>query len=222
MLEDGYFLRRSPAQIIADVSTITLAEISRWSREELLRVGWLNNPIVDILYSLTSAGVWIPNTDSSGYKLVSDSLTLDTVAKAGYQIANRTIGTGYYATSTPALYAKKRIIRAMFTSAADGTIASDPELVPALAGYYGIGHILSIHAAAASGAAPIFEIQEGATEIMKLATAQFEQYKPIKTLSDVYFYIGTDNTAISLDGSGCSGLGNAVVYTMWIEYWYET
>ena len=134
-----------------------------------------------------------------------------------------TVTYPYPATQNGITAAKRCIRKVIFTSAADGTIATDPELIAAVAGFYGIGRIISIQAQAASGAAPIFEIQEGATEICKIATAQFEANKPLNAnFGDHYFYIGTDNTAISLDGSGCSGLGNAVVYHMWVEYWYET
>jgi hypothetical protein len=36
------------------------------SVEELLKIGWLNNPIVDKLYKLGSSGLWIPAEQNAG------------------------------------------------------------------------------------------------------------------------------------------------------------
>ena len=66
-LPKDYFRDKNPADIIAKVATITLANISLLGAPELERIGWLNNPIVDKLYSLTSAGQWVVRVDASGY-----------------------------------------------------------------------------------------------------------------------------------------------------------
>lgn len=224
-LPDNYFRRFTPAELIAAIaaSQPTLAQLSLENAGELERIGWTNNPIVDILYSLTSAGVWIARVDASGKQLISDTTQQTYQVMQLSQGGQPTITYPYPATQNGITAAKRCIRKVIFTSAADGSIATDPELVAAVASFYGVGRIISIQALAASGAAPVFEIQEGATEICKIATAQFEANKPLNAnFGDQYFYIGTDNTAISLDGSGCSSLGNAVTYHMWIEYWYET
>jgi len=75
-LPDNYFRMLSPADIIAKVATITLANISLWGTEELERIGWLNNPVIDILYSMTSTGVWIARTDTSGLVAEANSSTI--------------------------------------------------------------------------------------------------------------------------------------------------
>ncbi|MEA3560055.1 MAG: hypothetical protein U9R75_12450 [Candidatus Thermoplasmatota archaeon] len=76
MVEYGYLMGKSPADIIAFVAQRTLAEISTMSADALEHIGWFYrpdpngpyyvNPVVNILYSLTSAGIWIARTDASG------------------------------------------------------------------------------------------------------------------------------------------------------------
>ena len=72
-LPDNYFREASPSDIIAKVGVIQLSNISMLGPDELIRIGWLNNPIIDILYSMTSAGVWIARTDSSGQPKVVEA-----------------------------------------------------------------------------------------------------------------------------------------------------
>jgi len=72
-LPKGYLYSLNPAQLIAWVGTVTLANISLYTTEFLQYIGWYNNPVVDKLYSLTyPGGVWIANRDASGQMLVSE------------------------------------------------------------------------------------------------------------------------------------------------------
>jgi hypothetical protein len=131
-LPDNYFGRLSPAGIISAVSTITLAAISTWSIDELKRVGWLNNPIVDILYSMTSAGVWIARTDASGYQQVADTATKTNLVAFGYQGANPMVGA-CSTSSTVAAVMQHKIAQIPLTEAG-GSIAATA-IVTGIASY---------------------------------------------------------------------------------------
>ena len=90
-MEDNWYLTHKPFEIIAQVATTTLAVISKFNPQELIRIGWLVvdkngkigvNPVIDILYSMTSAGVWIARTDASG--LVEEANSLDIYTRTVY------------------------------------------------------------------------------------------------------------------------------------------
>jgi hypothetical protein len=74
-LEQDWFRHHTPAEIVTMVATVTLATISTWTEERLDYLGWTNNPIIEILYSMTSAGVWVARTNSLGYPQVADPTT---------------------------------------------------------------------------------------------------------------------------------------------------
>jgi len=214
---DNWFREVSPADIISRIGTVTLANISLLGTEELLRIGWLNNPVIDILYSMTSAGVWVAKTDSSG--VVTTKLNgaqqnyLASIAKYGYQgVAAPDMGSS--------LNQAHRLGSVSFVSNAGGTIDTDPELVPALAGYYGVCRFIAIVCDDAT--TPVFEVQEGTTGLANNQSPGVLVANVNKAFDENYLWGGTDNTALSIDGSDCSDLGNAKNYTIYFEYWYET
>lgn len=86
-LRDGYLYELTPAELISWVSTVTLARISEMTNAELIRIGWLGNPLVDILYSMTSAGVWIARTDASGRLTEANSGDILSGLNAGWRPA---------------------------------------------------------------------------------------------------------------------------------------
>ena len=66
----GALLRMDAAELIAFVNVVTLAEISSWSAQDLVDIGWMDSissrTSLFGLYELTSAGQWILVKDASG------------------------------------------------------------------------------------------------------------------------------------------------------------
>lgn len=127
--------------------------------------------------------------------------------------------TGYVSSNTTWSQHAKKWNHVEFDSTAGGSIDSDPELVPAKAGYYGVIDKLLI--IPASQQTPVFEIQEGSTQIGQTVSPGQVGAACVGEI-DAPRFGGTDNTALSFDGSGCSGLGNAVSYDVFVVYHYET
>jgi len=71
-LKDGYLYDLTPAELIAWVAQVTLATISTYTTRELIRIGWYNNPVVDKLYKLGSAGTWVVGVSTTGKAIVYD------------------------------------------------------------------------------------------------------------------------------------------------------
>lgn len=137
-LPDNYFRELPPAALITAVGSITLATISTWDVKELQRLGWLNNPIIDILYSMTSAGVWIARTDASGYPKMGDYYNNSSHVANQYSLESiRNDEHVTYQTISDSTKGKlwKRVIQIPLTEAA-GSIAATP-IVPALASFKG-------------------------------------------------------------------------------------
>lgn len=55
----------------------TLAQVSAMAVEEQIRIGWMDNPAIDTLYSMTSSGVWVARTDASGQQKVLEASGAD-------------------------------------------------------------------------------------------------------------------------------------------------
>ena len=131
-ISNGALRRYSAAELIAFVTRTTLAEISTWSSYELQRIGWTDNPIVDILYSMTSAGVWEAKTDPS---LNLSFVRWDYQNNIGLLSARPTIQTNYQS-SVECIRAIRQLTWIPGTLVA-GALA-DQQIWPALAGYYGV------------------------------------------------------------------------------------
>ena len=99
-MPDNWFKEHSPADIVSKVGEITLAVISEWSDEELRRIGWLDNLIIDRLFSMTSAGVWNYRVSSSGeYSIVIDGRVSDIMSGVATQeVASRQLNNEGYTT----------------------------------------------------------------------------------------------------------------------------
>jgi len=66
-LKPDWFREHTPAEIIAKVAVITLAEISRWTPEYLDELGWTDNPIISLMYQLNvTTGIWVSRATSDG------------------------------------------------------------------------------------------------------------------------------------------------------------
>jgi len=199
-----------------------LANISLWGPDELERVGWLNNPVIDILYSMTSAGVWIARTDSTGKVEEKNS----NVAKnyAGYvrnfarQSARASVG-GNFLVDAEAENSQPRLDVINFTSNAGGTLDADVDLQVALAGYYGVVELRFIRCN--SGETPTFVVQDDDGAVATITTETLTANVNSISTQGLHLYSGTDNKGLFIDTTS-SNLGNAKEYWIEIYKWYET
>jgi hypothetical protein len=215
-LPDNYLHTLTPAGLISWVSTVTLAQISLMTTAELVRIGWYNNPVVDILYSMTSAGVWVLRVTSEGKPMVTEDQSSNLVrfARLG---AEPMVSPNIPPDSNAIQWTLAAV---SFTSNAGGSIDTDPELAPALAGYFGIVELLAI--VGDSAETPVFEIQEGSTGLPNKQSPGVLVANVSKAFDYNRLWNGTDGTAISIDGSDCTDLGNTVTFTIYFRYRYET
>jgi hypothetical protein len=216
---DNYFRELNPADIISKVSTITLAEISRLGTDELIRIGWLNNPVIDILYSMTSAGVWVAKTDSSGQQKVVEASSSANKYNNQYTQSRPLVGVSP-ANYTQQANAQPRYALIEFTSNAGGTLDADVDIVPALSGHYGVFKILAYWSEDSGAVTPSFVIQ-GSGALVTIAGNITANWTPVTNLENLAWWNGTDNDLLFLDTT-TSGLGNTKNHRFLIEYWYET
>ena len=219
-LPDNYFRDRSPASIIAKVATITLANISLLGTEELIRIGWLGNPIIDILYSMTSAGVWISRVNASGQ--IQEANTDGVKTNQLYQTiiaAQPTVGN--ISTLTIAANVHRKVARIPYLLA--GGVQANLQLVAGLADYYAvIDSILVKPVDAIAGFQMTFECPAGtAIEICELALVgqtindQLRDY----VVHGVLAADASDGDAIVVDLAGGGGVEAGTII---VTYHYET
>ena len=236
-LPDNYFRDRSPADIIAKVATITLANISLLGSSELRRIGWLDNPIIDILYSMTSAGVWISRVDTSGRLTDANSgaikTDLDTAntyqAQLLASVLTPTVTGSGIATVAGSGAAHRRIAQVPLTEAA-GAIAATA-IVTGIASYKARCIIKKIWApAGTTDAANTWTIASEAggnltgpsTFTMNL-TAERNHWVDAGAAgvagSGILAYADTADKDITLAAADLANIG--ITYYVEVEYWYE-
>ena len=221
-LPDNYFRGLSPADIIAKVATITLANISLLGPDELERIGWLNNPIIDILYSMTSAGVWIARTDSSGQLKVAEEYSSKIEAWSRYtpQVISPSV-SGYQSSNTYYLQYAKRIARIPYLLA--GGVQANLPLVAGLGGYYAvIDSILVKPVDGIAAFAMTFECPAGTAiemcEIALVANTINDQLRDYM-VHGVLAADASDGDAIVVDLAGGGGVEAGTII---VTYHYET
>lgn len=221
-LPDNYFREKNPAAIVAKVAEVTLAVISQWDERELKRVGWTNNPIIDILYSLTSAGVWIARTDTLGGGKVVDYYA-NQYGKNALYLANAYIGTpSDLADSTVMAYRQRKIGYKDITLA--GGSAANQELVPKIATYFGVLRVLAVASNTADTYTLTFQDEDdvacvggsGGVLVTEIAVAN----QPLNLAPGYVFTQAskTVNKALEVDVAGGAGVEHVLVI---YEYWYE-
>jgi len=234
-LEKDYFRKHSPATIISTVGTITLAVISTWTQERLDYLGWTNNPIIDILYSMTSAGVWVARTDASGQQLVVESNSAGIIAHAEYmkydiraQLPLSVAGTSGNISSDRAekLQHKVTLLPATLANGALSNFELVPQSSPA--GYYGIMKILGVFSSAAvNGDTITLDFQDEDDNALTMVPASWDWACVATTVNvtwkDLPMWKGTDDKAleVDMDTGGGAGDNGTIVYFL-VEYWYET
>lgn len=226
-LKKDYLRTLYPAQLVAWVAQVTLAKISLMSEDYLRYIGWFDNPVVDILYTMTSAGVWIARTDTSGQvkTVESNSTALSTYA-------NRVV-TFLRAAANPSItpqgsggdaYYTHQIARIPFVSDAGGNPTGDVSLVGATVGYYNVARILAIVSSDAGGAlAPVLYFSTTSHDkFLALGFNITDSNYPSTQLADLpVYYIDDDNEALVIDEDS-SGLGVSKNWIAIVEYWKET
>jgi hypothetical protein len=211
------------SEVIAYLTANTTLSPTAGELEEKGWLPWMDNGFVTI----ASTGYLVWATDSSGLHEESNSSGIknasDFIKALG--IVSKPIRVGTYPEQGDSLVGDttnglvKRLARVTFVSNAGGSIDTDPELVPALAGYYPVMRVISVVADATITG--LLEIQAGSTQIegmlgLDVTADEWDDFK------ENYWWRGVDAEAISLDGSGCSALGNATTIVLILEYWYET
>lgn len=226
-LPDNYFRGLSPADIVAKVATITLANISLLGSDELRRIGWLDNPVIDILYSLTSAGVWVAQTNASGLLTEANSSSIS--SHAGYSRyhiqANRSpmlASPNDSPTSAIAAANQRRLAVVPITIAAGGAV-TNTVIAPSLAGYKGRFIITGIISDTTDATVTIIFQDEDDALLTGCLAAGFALELTAnvinKTLDGVCVYSGTAAKALEVDVSGVgAGAANLILYG---EYFYE-
>lgn len=225
--KDGEFLFLSATELIARVAANdpTLAVISAASATELIRVGWSQNPNVALLYSLTSAGVWVSNRDSAGRNLVAEqnsAALLNTDVLTTYNTFRDMLGN-YSTSAAEILQRRRRIGRLSLTTDAAGNVAAT-ELVAALAGYYGVAKLLAVHGGDGVTLSLTFAVTGGTiygkAVVNQAVTESTLHELPRKVISTTHIAAATDdNKAITV---AVSGGGNVKTHELVYEYWYET
>jgi len=226
-LEKDYFRKHSPATIISTVGTIGLDVISTWTQERLDYLGWTNNPIIDILYSMTSAGVWVARTDASGRVTEANSITID-----GYLAdinEKQTMPTimSTDSMSTAVLNKTKRRITLLPATLVNGAL-SNFELVPGVTDYYGVMKILGIFSSlAVDGNTISFDFQDEDDNALAMVPSSWVWDCAATTVNstwkDIPMWKGTDDKALEVDMDTGGGAGDdaKIIYFL-VEYWYET
>lgn len=218
---DGYFLEKSPAEIIAKVNTVTLANISLLSAEELLRIGWLGNPIIDKLYKIGSTGLWVAREQNAAgtspleaFLPILNTSVGQTLAVGDYDPFN--IG------QTAAQRLRRRVIAVPVAVVAGGAI-TDQELLPAVASYKYRVKVLGIACSITDAAVTIlFEDSTPTTYVGCPASGfslGFTADVLNSSLAGIVIYDATANKNLQVDISGAgAGAANFIFY---LEYWLE-
>lgn len=222
-LPDNYFKDKSPADIVAKVGTINLANISLLGAEELQRIGWLNNPIVDLLYILNSSGVWVTKVNAAGY-------SIDATLMGTYFDNHSTLNQHSYISSIPpssvsGSYRRRIAVKEFVLT---NGVYTDGELVAALASYYGVMKILGVYCSAAvDGNDMTLAFEDSDNNDLNGAppsiTAVVLPTAFTAALEGLIMYGGADNKALEVDidtGGGVADNGK-IIYIAF-EYWYET
>lgn len=207
------------------VSVITLAKLSTWTHEYLAYLGWFDNPIIERLYTLTSAGVWIARTDTSG-RIATVEQNSDPILSTTAYASSRPLISGTPSSGTNRTMAVKRMSRIPVVldgagQALNTVLVSDPATAhfPVLDGF-----IIKPNAgcAIAGGLTMGFESPAG-TAIETIVTAALVENVPITTFADYPLWVGTDNEALVVDITGAGGAADAAKTMTIIVFWhYET
>jgi len=226
-LPDNFFRDLSPTDIVSKVASITLAEISRFNTETLLRIGWLNNPVIDILYSMTNAGVWVSRTDASGRLTEANSTnnyTVNNLAMLASVQPNVSAPVGS-AAATKAL----RIVQVVpFTSTAGGGLAADIDLsgsVGAQAGYFMvIDEVFFISLDVGGASTPTFVFSTTTHDAFRThgALTVTGDNQINKQLESVPIYYEDDDDEVVYLDTTCADLGNTKSWLAIVKFHFET
>lgn len=220
-LEDNHFKIIPPAQIISEVGTITLATISLWSVEELKRIGWLDNSIIDLLYKLGSTGVWTAreqSADGTGPTELQIAFRNATFAKTNSTYNLFDFGAQ---TALPAYYAQRRCAVIPITVGGGGATA-DTVIVPALAGYKSCCRILGIISSITEAATVLDFEDEDNTDLEGNLSGGFAMNFTASTMNSQLTNVLLRGTVAAksaeVDVTSFGAGGTILIY---LEYWYE-
>ena len=222
-LENNWFRKHTPEEIVAMVSTLTLATISTWTQEELDRIGWTNNPIIDILYGLTSAGTWTSIVDPSGHLEGAFDSSIETIVSQSRYMdsVNREPSvSGYIAPtgSNVVPLVRRTKILTFVTNGAGAAAAQALHTGPA--GFYPVVRIKRVISNVIGGATEmLFTVTGGALVGPAQVNIALVAHTINEQMKDLLLYNLTDASVINLAIN--AGPISANVYVE-VEYWSET
>lgn len=197
--------------------------------EELRRIGWLDNPMVDILYSITSAGAWIARTDTSGRAQDANSSAIMAYSQISNYGLFTTVGAATPTSVVAATNYKRRIAQIPLTEAA-GAIAATV-IVSGVASYKAYCIIKKIWApTGTTDAANSWSITSAAgggitgpaafdMNITALRNHWVDAGAAGVSGKGILVYNTTANKDILLSAADLAAVGTT--YYVEVEYWYE-
>lgn len=223
-LEKDYFRKYGPATLIAKINELTLPYISTWNQEYLEYVGWLNNPIIETLYSMTSAGAWVAKRSSAGYELPLDSISTatacDNIANALFNAPPHVNALAdQYLTAAAGIAGQRRTKILTHTCDGSGVAAAQAVFTPT-SGYYPVvrlKHIIST----VTEATALMNITVTGGALVGPAQISFSLGAGIINTQalDLLLYNLTDDATINI---AWDSAGAAAVIRTQVEYWGET
>ena len=220
-LENNWFLKHTPAEIVAMVSTLTLATISTWTDEELQRVGWDRSSTVRELYTQTSAGVWIAQRNATGLLTEANSSVISGRILSTLYAAQQSRGVvaAISGDDTVLRNAASRIATLSFTTDAAGNAAAQP-LHTAAGAYYPVVKLMWIHGTiTAANMRLTITVTGGARVGPEIIEIPLTAYRPLEIPGQLELWNLTDASVISVS---VSGGGNTSTINLGYQYWSET
>ena len=228
-LPDGYLLSLTPAGLIAWLKSLTstateaaglTAISSMFSTQELIRIGWYDNPTRELLYLLGNTGLWAARPqDTTGRTPVVES---NSASQSEYQ-ASLLRGS---VTVVKTISSSSSFVRKYYAVpfALAGGAQANLSLLPAVASYFGVIRIIGIISDTTIAAFGVtFECPAGTAALPSVFTLALTEDVLNTSLQGVVITgAGTDpandNDAIVVDLTG----GGAETGFILFEGWYET
>ena len=217
----GALLRMDAAELIDFVARTGLTEISSWSAQDLVDIGWMESVSSKVslfgLYGITSAGLWTPIVNASGLVTEANS----TLIYSNVRMLPNQSGSYVTAPSTTATsfaYKGKRIDQIPINTNAGGeSLVVDLHTGPA--GYYPVVRLKRIISNVADAATNLAITVSGGALLGPASQVINLQANIQLDLGDQLFYDLTDATVIRAQLT--AGPVNGTIW-LEIEYWSES
>jgi len=219
-LEKDYFRKYGPATLIVKVAELTLTYISTWNQEYLEYVGWLNNPIIETLYSMTSAGAWIAKTDASGRETEANSTTMTDYQASIIKNTRLPSVSGSTSVNSGINQEMMHKTKTLTHTCDGGGVAAAQAVFTPTTGYYSVVRLKHIISTVSEGTA-LMNITVSAGALVGPAQISFNLAAGVINTQalELLLYNLTDDATISI---AWDSAGAAAVIRTQVEYWSET